>query len=133
MIVVFDSNVWVSAMHFGHRRSPPVLALEFARSRATIAICAEILEEVRRILIVKFGWESSAVEFRLSVLLAKSISVTVKGNVHACRDPNDDMVLECAVLAGAKLIVTGDKDLLVVGKYEGIQILSPAEYLAQGE
>jgi putative PIN family toxin of toxin-antitoxin system len=120
-------------MQFGHRRGPTVLALEYARSRATIAICPEILIEVRRTLVVKFGWESSAVEYRLSVLLAKSISVAVKGNVHVCRDPNDDMVLECAIMAGAKLIVSGDKDLLVIGKYEGIQILTPAEYLAQSE
>ncbi len=40
------------------------------------------------------------------------------------------MVLECAHRAGADLIVTGDKDLLVLGSFESIRIVTPAEYLA---
>jgi predicted nucleic acid-binding protein len=41
------------------------------------------------------------------------------------------MVLECAVVAGAQFIVTGDKDLLVLDSYHGIRIVTPAEFLAQ--
>jgi predicted nucleic acid-binding protein len=40
------------------------------------------------------------------------------------------MVLECAVLAGAQAIVAGDKDLLTLGSYNQIRILTPSEYLA---
>jgi predicted nucleic acid-binding protein len=47
-----------------------------------------------------------------------------------CRDPNDDVVLECAVVSGAQAIVTGDKDLLVLDPYDGIRIVTPAEFLA---
>ena len=36
------------------------------------------------------------------------------------------MVLECAVIAGEQTIVSGDKDLLALGEYEGIRILSRA-------
>jgi predicted nucleic acid-binding protein len=54
----------------------------------------------------------------------------VVGSVkNICRDPNDDMVLECAVRAGAKAIVTGDKDLLTLGEYEGIRIVTPRTFL----
>jgi predicted nucleic acid-binding protein len=52
------------------------------------------------------------------------------GSLHVCRDPNDDMVLECAVAAGAQCVVSGDKDLLVLNPYNGIRIVSPAEFLA---
>jgi putative PIN family toxin of toxin-antitoxin system len=48
-----------------------------------------------------------------------------------CRDPDDDMVLATAVSGGAAAIVTGDDDLLVLGSYQGVQIMSPREFLAQ--
>lgn len=53
----------------------------------------------------------------------------IRGTVSACRDPDDNKVLECAERAGADLIVTGDKDLLVLSSHAGIKIITPAEYL----
>lgn len=46
-----------------------------------------------------------------------------------CRDPDDDLVLATAVAADANLIVTGDDDLLVLGAYEGIAVVSPRRLL----
>ncbi len=45
------------------------------------------------------------------------------------RDAKDDKVLECALAAGADLIVSGDGDLLVLHPWRGIPILSPVAYL----
>lgn len=45
------------------------------------------------------------------------------------RDPDDDIVLATALTAAADMIVTGDKDLLVLQNYEGIAIVTPAEAL----
>ena len=45
-------------------------------------------------------------------------------------DPKDDMFVECAKAGGAPYIVSGDKHLRAVGAYEGIQIVSPAVFLA---
>jgi predicted nucleic acid-binding protein len=39
------------------------------------------------------------------------------------------MVLECAARSHADVIVSGDKDLLAVGEYEGIRILTPRAFL----
>lgn len=47
------------------------------------------------------------------------------------RDPDDDAVLACALGARADLIVSGDKDLRVLGNYHGILILTAAEALAR--
>jgi predicted nucleic acid-binding protein len=44
-------------------------------------------------------------------------------------DPDDDVVVECAVAAGSEAIVTGDKHLLRLGEYDGIQILRVREFL----
>jgi uncharacterized protein len=130
MIVVFDTSVWVSAMHFERRMGTPVLALEQARNRDLLGICDEIIQEISRVLTKKFNWEPSAVQHRLTYLLARSLRVRVSGALRVCRDPNDDMVLECAVLVGAQAIVAGDKDLLALGSHKQVRILTPSEYLA---
>jgi putative PIN family toxin of toxin-antitoxin system len=44
-------------------------------------------------------------------------------------DPTDNMFLECAVAGAADVIVSGDKHLRALGEYEGIPILSPAEFI----
>ena len=44
-------------------------------------------------------------------------------------DPNDNRVLECAVTAGSRYIVTGDSALLWLGKYEGFEILRVADFI----
>jgi hypothetical protein len=57
--------------------------------------------------------------------------IDIKEKIHGvCRDPNDDMFLAVAVNAQAPYVVTGDKDLLALGKYKSIEIVSPQEYLA---
>ena len=55
----------------------------------------------------------------------------IRGAVKVCRDPNDDMFLECAALARADLLVAGDKDLPTLGTYKGTRIVTPSEYLEQ--
>ncbi len=46
-----------------------------------------------------------------------------------CRDRDDDIVLGVALAGRAGVIVTGDEDLLVLKKFEGIRILSPRTFL----
>jgi predicted nucleic acid-binding protein len=45
-------------------------------------------------------------------------------------DPNDDVIVTCAVAAHASHIVTRDQDLLSLGTYEGITIVTPEAFLA---
>lgn len=47
------------------------------------------------------------------------------------RDPDDDMVLACAVTAEGKMIVSGDDDLLDLKQYKDIRILTASELLAE--
>jgi putative PIN family toxin of toxin-antitoxin system len=47
------------------------------------------------------------------------------------KDPDDDHVLACAIVASADLIVSGDSDLLELRAYQGIPILKPADALAR--
>ena len=47
-----------------------------------------------------------------------------------CRNPDDDEVLATAIASHADLIISGDDDLLSLGRYQNIPILSPAEAVA---
>jgi putative PIN family toxin of toxin-antitoxin system len=45
-------------------------------------------------------------------------------------DPDDNMIIELAVAGNARYIVTGDKKhLLPIGRYRGVEIVSPATFL----
>lgn len=129
MIVVLDTNVWISALQFAKHRGTPTRALEKAMSEDVIASCREIEAEILRVLTAKFAWESTRARAALDTVLARAVRVQLRGTVKECRDPNDDMFLECAMRAKADLLIAGDKDLLVLGSYKGTRILTPAEYV----
>jgi putative PIN family toxin of toxin-antitoxin system len=46
------------------------------------------------------------------------------------RDPKDEMVIACAVEGGADYLVSGDADLLDLGSFQGVQIVTPADFLS---
>lgn len=129
MIVVIDTNVWISALVFAKQRGTPTLALEKAMREDVIASCQEIEEEIIRVLSEKFSWDERVADRALSTILAKGVRVKIQGSVRVCRDPKDDMFLECATAAKAQMLVAGDKDLLVLGNYKGTRIVTPLEYL----
>ncbi len=127
MILVFDSGVWISAFRYG---GPPLAAIDHAFKHGEIAVCDPIVAEIQRILARKFGWSDKRIAESLSEYSEQLIHVGGIGSLHGvCRDPKDDMVLDCADLAGAELIITGDRDLLVLGSYRSTRILTVREYL----
>jgi putative PIN family toxin of toxin-antitoxin system len=127
--VVIDTNVWISAVQFAKNRGTPTLALEKAMSQDIIASCDEIDAEILRVLVDKFSWERHRATTALEAMQARGVRVTIRGTVKACRDPNDDMFLECAARAKAELLIAGDRDLLALGSYRGTRIITPAEYV----
>lgn len=129
MIVVIDTNVWISGLHFSSREGVPTRAIRRAVERDTLATCLQIEHEILRILIHKFKWAPARAAETVNEAFSTAIRVTISGEIMGCRDPNDDMFPECAQRANADVIVAGDKDLLVLRKFQGISIITPAEYL----
>ncbi len=127
MICVVDSCVWISTFQFG---GTPLEALNKVYEEHQLAICSPILDEIRRALTESFNWSNARLDGVLAEYLDKVVRANVRGRVSGiCRDAKDDMVIECALEAGASLIVSGDKDLLAVGQYEGIRVLTPRAFL----
>lgn len=133
MTVVIDTNVWISALMDKHRRGVPYQALKKADVNGVIATCEPIEAEIARVLRDKFSWSTERITMAMEPFRAEQLRVAINGQLRVCQDPDDDMILECAELAGAEVIVTGDKDLLVLGEYGGVRILTPAQYLALPE
>jgi len=129
LIVVIDTNVWVSALHFSPADCVPLRALEKALRDDLLATSPELRFEVYRVLTEKFGWTETRAASQLDRFHARAITVQLTHTTNICRDPKDNMFLECAALAKAGVIVAGDKDLLVLGSYAGARILTPHEYL----
>ena len=57
------------------------------------------------------------------------MQVELSGVVTAYRDSDDNKLLEIAIVGRADCLVTGDQDLLMLGPFQGIPILTPAGFL----
>lgn len=62
-------------------------------------------------------------------LLGRALAVEIGDPPPVARDPKDDKFLATARAAGAPYLVTEDNDLLVLGQYEGVQIVTMATFL----
>jgi putative PIN family toxin of toxin-antitoxin system len=128
MKIVLDTNVIVSALIFG---GLPRRIFEMVESGSFSFYYSPAIEsETHRVLRDKFGWDEDKLERYLPVLWRLGERVVPRMRISAVReDPDDDRILECAAVAGAQAIVSGDGHLLKMKSYEGIKILSPRELL----
>lgn len=127
MIVVLDATVWISAIHFA---GTPRKVVELVTQAHTLAISDRISQEVIRTITGKFCYTLAEAQELWVGLTSEAIRVTISGAVQGvCRDPNDDHVLECAQFARADLLVSGDRDLLVLRSFRRTRIINSREFL----
>ena len=126
--ITADSNIYISALNFG---GVPDQVLDLARGGAIqLAISQAILDEVSRVLGMKFGWTSGAIEMAREQILGFVERVEPVNRIDVVQeDPTDNRILECADAAGSEYIVTGDRHLLKLERYGAARILRPAEFL----
>ena len=128
--VVVDTNVFVSGLLKGVTTRPVILA--FRRGLFQLVMSDPLLDELFEVLSREkfrpFFDGSEIIELRLLVE-QKAEVVGIEKKVELCRDPKDNVVLECAVAADADFIVTNDKDLLVLGGIEKTRIVSSLSFL----
>ena len=130
-VVVYDTNILFSSILWS---SKPNRRIELARQNIVKGLtCQEIVEELVEILRTKAEFSPSqltdTIEELLSFLRLVKITNTLKV-VEA--DPDDNKVIECAVAGAATHIITGDRrHLLPLGSYQGIVIITAADFLRQ--
>jgi putative PIN family toxin of toxin-antitoxin system len=125
--IVVDTNVFVSVFQFGGRIGGVLdLALQGA---VEICVSQPIVDELSGVLRQKFHWSAERAGAAAETLLQFCRLVDPHEALKVCRDPDDDRVLECALAASAEVIVSGDRDLLVLGAFRGTPIMSPRLFL----
>ena len=128
--VVFDTNVWISI--FMEKR----LRDEFIRVKQdlTVYVSEDIGLEISKVLhypqVSEILRKTSIREKDvLRVLAVNSKKAEPKLKLQVIdEDVEDNKILECALAAGADIVVSGDKHLLELGKFKRIKILTPREF-----
>jgi len=128
--VVIDTNALVSRLLIP--KSVPGQAVRKAIDSADVLVSEATMNELAEVLSRRKFDQFISMDDRQQFirLLARLVElVPIVYRVRVCRDPKNDRMLEVAVNGTAGLIITGDRDLLVLNPFQGIAIISPAEYL----
>lgn len=131
--VVLDTNVLISALGWGGKPDECVRLglrgeVEFLGSPATLMELAHVLDYP------KFGFtEDEKTGFYVAILSRTTVLQPEETVSEIESDPDDNAFLSCAIAGSAEFIVSGDKDLLDLGSFHGIPIVTPAQFLNEWE
>jgi putative PIN family toxin of toxin-antitoxin system len=130
MRAVFDTNVLISAFLFP--TSTPRHAFDFAVDHGKLLISLPLLRELYGVLqypnFDQYASPAQRLQF-VNLLTDVGILTTITVQLQVARDPKDNFVLELGISGGASVIVSGDSDLLTLGRYDSIPIRTPAQFL----
>jgi putative PIN family toxin of toxin-antitoxin system len=134
---VLDTGILVSTMLNPTPGGASFDILHFAREgRFELHLSPGIIEETAHVLLTRkrirdrYHYSDADVAEFCSDLLAIAVMETELPIVQVVRDPDDDMILACALAARADYLVSRDKDLLSISEYSGTKIIAPEAFLA---
>jgi len=134
MRVVIDTNVWISSLLIPDSASAQ--AVDEALSQSEVMVSDATVEELSDVLSREKFDQYVSLDDRehfLRHLLQVTTMVSVISEVTDCTDPSDNQFLALALDSESDLIVSGDADLLSLHPWRGIEIISPAEFVANDE
>lgn len=129
MRIVLDTNVFISGIFFS---GPPYQILKAWRnSEVQLVISPEILDEYQRVAaILSDQFPGTNIRSVLHLIALESDLVVPKPlSKKICEDPDDDKFFACAMAGKVKLILSGDKHLLKVSGYSGVEVMRPRRFL----
>jgi putative PIN family toxin of toxin-antitoxin system len=128
--VVLDTNILVSALLFKGELAGIVDL--WKKGRIIPVLSKETFAEFKAVLeYPKFSLTGQEIKMIIEEEVLPFFEITeTKDRINGvCRDPDDDKFISCAVSASADFIVSGDRDLLDMGKYESVKIISASVLL----
>lgn len=131
---VLDTNILVSAVINIPFSVSQEIYQEFINKHFLLIVSPSLIAEVNDILhrerVKKFHQRSDEKLQEIINELTK-LSLTVFGTrkIEIVRDPGDDKIISAAIEGQADYIVSRDKDLLDLNEYNGIQIVSPEQFI----
>lgn len=126
MRIVLDTNVLIAA--FIARGSCHQL-FEHCVSHHQLVTSEFILGEVREKLVEKFKYTAQVTDEPITLLRSR-MEVVAPANLDAplCREADDDNILAAALTGNCECLITGDKDLLILKQFQGIDIFNPSDF-----
>jgi uncharacterized protein len=127
--VVLDTNVLISAIAFGGK--PREVLKKIIVGEVELFISQLVINELAGVLASrKFCYNDEIIDLILAEIesIGNFVYPSIKIDIIK-EDPEDNMILECGKTAVVDYIVSGDKHLLNLKKYAGIEILCPSEFL----
>lgn len=132
--VVLDTNVVLSALLFRSETADRLRHAWQAGVFQPLASAATVQELLRVLAYPKFRLSAGDQQELLADYLPWTAGVRIPNPppaVPACRDPMDAPFLELAAAGRAKLLVSGDRDLLALAGQTKFGIMAPAEFLTR--
>ena len=130
--IILDTNVLISGLLLSASTSQQVF--DRVTATETLLISEATFTEIYQTFIRKKFNKYLSLEKRLQFIASlrnKAEIVNITSYVSICRDPKDNKILELAVSGQANFIITGDKDLLVLNPFQGIEIITVNEFLTK--
>jgi len=128
MKVVFDTNVYVSAFLIPGSFTEEAF-LRAQRRQATLFTSVSILTETARVLRTKFHQSDEDITAALKLIGRATTIVKPSVRIMALEDLPDNRILECAIEGAADLIVTGDRHLLRLKRFQDVTIIRVTDFL----
>lgn len=133
MRVVLDTNTLASGV-LAHPGSPAAAIVDAWREAAFVLVLSpDIIAELTGVLAKPYfaaRLAATDVSAFLELLESAATIVAVSGAVvGVATHPEDDRILETAVVAEARYLVTGDKKLQELHAFQGVQIVTPRTFL----
>lgn len=126
--VVIDVNIFISAFGWGGKPLRVVELLEKGKIRNCIS--EEILNELCIALTYyKLGFPKKLQANILEFVIAYSDIYEIENHLNIASDPKDNKFIECALSSNARFLITGDKGLLSLKRFNGIEIITAKEFL----
>ncbi len=127
--VVIDTNVYVSIV-LGGQITAKIFEL-LINGEFKLVYSLELLNELKFVLTrSEFELSQSQIDRILTFIEVEGELVSPNEKIDVCRDPKDNPILECASAGKVDLIITDDKDLLVLKLFRKIPIVTPRKFLA---
>jgi putative PIN family toxin of toxin-antitoxin system len=129
--VILDTNLWISFLISNRQKELDILLESGA---ITLIFSNELLEEFlevsERPKFKKF-FKKSDMKTLLTQIETFGELIKVESKINECRDPKDNFLLSLSVDSKADFLVTGDSDLLVLGKIKETEIITWQEFISQ--
>jgi len=129
MNIVVDTNIFISSFFWGG--NPRKIMERIINGDDNLFICKEILQETASVMArQKFNVNDEYIARFIHSIEEVAYHIILTGMIQqVCRDSKDDKIIECALLANADYIITGDADLLILKEFKGIKIVTAQEYV----